>query len=110
MICAGGLLWAPYNFGNFWPIVPITWLSWIYVKKRYLAFWSKYNFVLAAAWMAGIAISAIVIFFALEIPGVEIDWWGNTTSFNGCEGAACRRLHIPKIGYFGSAPNTNSFT
>lgn len=37
----GGLNWAPYSFSYAWPAVPIAWLSWIYVRKRYLAFWSK---------------------------------------------------------------------
>lgn len=109
MICAGGLLWSPYNFANFWPVVIITCFSWLYIKKRYLAFWSKYNYVLAAAWMAGIAIAAIVIFFALEIPDVSIDWWGNNAPFEGCEGKACPRLEVPDIGYFGPAPGSGTF-
>lgn len=81
-------------------------ISWIYVKKRYLAFWSKYNFVLAAAWTSGIAIAALVIFFALEIPKVELVWWGNTVSSQGCEDTACVRLELPPKGYFGPEPGT----
>ncbi|KAL7421661.1 hypothetical protein Q5752_003430 [Cryptotrichosporon argae] len=106
MICAGALNWAPYNFMYFWPTVPLTLVSWVYVKRRYLAFWSKYNYVLAAAWSAGIAVAAVVIFFAVEIPGVELDWWGNDVSFQGCEDSACVRFEIPDIGYFGPAPGT----
>jgi hypothetical protein len=37
----GGINWAPYSFSYAWPGVPIAWLSWIYVRSRYLAFWSK---------------------------------------------------------------------
>nr|WVH01952.1 OPT oligopeptide transporter protein [Naematelia aurantialba] len=106
MICAGALQWSPYNFSYYWPTVMLTWVSWVYVKRRYLAFWSKYNYVLAAAWMAAIAIAAIVIFFALDIPGVELDWWGNDVSYLGCEGTACTRLPIPDSGYFGPDPGT----
>lgn len=110
MICAGGLLWSPFTFANFWPVVPLTCFSWLYIKPRYLAFWSKYNYVLAAAWMAGIALAAIVIFFALEIPNVQITWWGNTAPYEGCEGEmVCTRLPIPDIGYFGAAPGSGVF-
>jgi hypothetical protein len=38
---SGGAIWAPYNIGYMWPAVPVAWLSWIYVKRRWLAFWSK---------------------------------------------------------------------
>lgn len=37
----GALIWAPYNLSYTWPAVPIAWLSMIYLKKRFLAFWSK---------------------------------------------------------------------
>jgi len=102
----GGLIWAPFNFSYAWSSFIVTWVSWSYVKPRYLAFWAKYNYVLAAAFQAGIAISAIVIFFALQLPGVEIDWWGNDVVGLGCEGTTCPRLPIPDIGYFGPAPGT----
>ena len=39
----GGIIWAPYNFVNIWPAVPIAWLFNYYIKKRYLGWWSKYN-------------------------------------------------------------------
>ena len=106
MITVGGLYWAPYNISYLWPAVPLTWLSWNYVKPRYLAFWSKYNYVLAASWSTGIALSAIVIFFAIQMPEVEVSWWGNEVSYEGCEGTACRRLPIPDVGYFGPAPGS----
>nr|XP_031859239.1 OPT family small oligopeptide transporter [Kwoniella shandongensis]KAA5526311.1 OPT family small oligopeptide transporter [Kwoniella shandongensis] len=109
MICAGGLLWAPYNYANFLPAVYITCFSWLYIKKRYLAFWSKYNYVLAAAWMTAIALAAIVIFFGLQIPAIELDWWGNSAYAQGCEGVACPRLEVPEVGYFGPEPGSGTF-
>ncbi|OCF35910.1 hypothetical protein I316_02405 [Kwoniella heveanensis BCC8398] len=87
-----------------WPTVPVACISWLWAKKRHLAFWSKYNFVLAAAWQCGIAIAAVVIFFAVSIPAVEVNWWGNTVQYQGCEDVACRRLPIPDAGFFGPAP------
>ena len=111
MICAGGLLWSPYNFAYFWPVVPLTCFSWLYIKRRYLAFWAKYNYVLAASWMAAIALAAIVIFFALEIPngGEAIVWWGNEVSYTGCEDVACRRMEVPDVGYFGPEPGSGTY-
>lgn len=37
----GPLSFAPYSFSYIWPAVPFAWLSWIYVRSRHLAFWSK---------------------------------------------------------------------
>jgi hypothetical protein len=41
MICVGGLSWAPYNLMYMWPSVPLAAASWLWLKKRHLAFWSK---------------------------------------------------------------------
>ena len=40
-ILYGCINWAPYNVSYFWPAVPLGYLSMIYMKKRFLAFWSK---------------------------------------------------------------------
>ena len=37
----GAIAWAPYNVSYLWPGVPIGWLSMVYMKKRFLGFWSK---------------------------------------------------------------------
>jgi OPT family oligopeptide transporter len=85
----GGLGWAPYSFSYAWPAVPIAWMSWIYIRNRYLAFWSKYNFVLSASFSAGIAISGVIMLFTVQWLGISIEWWGNTRPYEGCEGSAC---------------------
>ncbi|KAK8430914.1 OPT oligopeptide transporter protein-domain-containing protein [Phyllosticta citricarpa] len=79
--------WALYNLSYYWPHVPIAWLSMVYLKTRFMGFWSKYNYVTSAALSAGVVISAIVIFFALQYPGVALpdSWWGNHVSCEGCE-------------------------
>lgn len=38
---SGPLNLAPYSFSYFWPAVPVAWFSWVYIRGRYLAFWSK---------------------------------------------------------------------
>ncbi|POR35147.1 Sexual differentiation process protein isp4 [Tolypocladium paradoxum] len=91
---AGMLDWAPYSFAYMWPNVPVAWLSWIYIRSRYLAFWSKYNFVLSASFNAGIAISGLIMLFSVQWVGIKIEWWGNTSQ--GCEATACTLLTLAK--------------
>lgn len=100
-IMYGGIVWAPYNMSYIWPSVPIAYLSWIYLKSRYVGLWSKYNFVLSAAWSCGIAISGVIIFFSLQYSEKTLDWWGNNVSEQGCEDDACTLKMVPPGGYFG---------
>jgi len=99
----GPLNWAPYNLTYVWPAVPLGYMSMVYMKQRYLAFWSKYNYIISASFSSGIAIAAVIIFFALQYNGTELVWWGNTVSFEGCEGTACRLLTLAKGEKFGPA-------
>lgn len=106
ILCSGTLGFAPWNLGYIWPAVPVAALSWLRVKARHLALWSKYNYVLAAALAAGVALSALVQFFALAVAGVQIEWWGNSVVRAGCEGEDCVRLTVGEGEYFGPAPGT----
>ena len=65
------------NYGS-WYIVNLIFNKIIY--KRFYGWWMKYNYVLAAALDSGLAISGIVIFFAVTYgPNVQFpNWWGNT--------------------------------
>ncbi|KAJ7101240.1 OPT-domain-containing protein [Mycena belliarum] len=101
VLLTGGLSWAPYNLANIWPAVPVAWVFNVYVKRRYVAWWSKYNYITTTAFSAAIAISAVVIFFAVEWPDVSIDWIGNTRSFDGCDGSGCTRLVLADGEHFG---------
>ena len=85
----GGVWWAPYSFSYAWPAVPIAWLSWIFVKNRWLGFWSKYNFVLSASFSAAVAIAGVIMLFSVQWAQIEVNWWGNIQPFKGCEGVAC---------------------
>ncbi|KAL2132735.1 hypothetical protein VTI74DRAFT_3445 [Chaetomium olivicolor] len=98
----GALSWAPYNLLYIWPAVPVAAFSWLYLKKRFLGLWSKYNFVTSAAFSCAIAISGIVIFFALQIEEINLDWWGNSVINKGCDGSGdCVRMVLPEGEYFG---------
>ena len=52
----GASRWAPYNLSYYWPHVPVAFVSMIYLKKRFLGLWSKYNYVTSAALSAGVDI------------------------------------------------------
>jgi len=95
VMMGGALSWAPYNLAYMWPAVPFAAFSWLYLKKRFLGLWSKYNFVTSAALSCAIAISGIVIFFALQINDIELPWWGNDVLSEGCDATGqCVRLKL----------------
>ncbi|KAH7100232.1 OPT oligopeptide transporter [Auriculariales sp. MPI-PUGE-AT-0066] len=103
VLFTGGLVWSPYGLGNVIPMLPVAWFFNVYVKRRYLAWWSKYNYITTSAFTCGIAISAIVCYFALNYSDIELDWVGNSKPFDdNCDALKCPRLKIdPAIGHFG---------
>jgi hypothetical protein len=49
-----------------------------YIRDRYRGWWANYNYILSAALDSGLALSTIVIFFALTMTKTEAPkWWGN---------------------------------
>ncbi|KAF5366690.1 hypothetical protein D9757_013582 [Collybiopsis confluens] len=85
----------PIFFGGVGAIPPasgINFTSWAavgfifnyYIRRFHLRWWMRYNYILSAALDGGVAIAAIVIFFALQIPrgGLPLRWWGNTVYEN----------------------------
>ncbi|KAJ7187516.1 hypothetical protein GGX14DRAFT_611339 [Mycena pura] len=57
--------------------------------------------ITTTAFSAVIAISEIVIFFAVQWSNINIDWTGNDLPFLGCDGEGCPLLPIPDSGTFG---------
>ncbi|KAI9728056.1 MAG: hypothetical protein M1834_007870 [Cirrosporium novae-zelandiae] len=83
-----------------WALVNIIFNYWI--KKRWRAWWSKYNYVLAAALDTGLALSGLVIFLCVSYPGGSMpDWWGNTVWQNTADGNSVAWKAIPENGTFG---------
>ncbi|KAK4173098.1 putative oligopeptide transporter [Triangularia setosa] len=102
VMMSGALVWAPYNLTYVWPAVPVAAFSWLYLKKRYLALWSKYNYVTSAAFSCGIAISGIVMFFALQLWDINLQWWGNDVMSTGCDSDGnCVLQTLAEGEYFG---------
>ncbi|RMZ48333.1 hypothetical protein AFCA_008519 [Aspergillus flavus] len=97
------------------PATGINYSSWAlvnfifnhFIKRRFFAWWTKYNYILAAALDTGLALSGIVIFFCISYPGAAFpDWWGNTVYQNTADADGVPYKPMPKIGYFGPANGT----
>lgn len=112
LIIGGMLIYAPYNLSYYTSGVYASFAFMVLIRKRYQAWWEKYNYVLSGALDAGVAFSSIIIFFAVQYNEKPLNWWGNTVSYQGIEGGGGQRAlynateHAPE-GYFG--PRKGSF-
>ena len=99
--------WGPYStMANYFPGVIVAYFFQVWVKTRYLAWWSKYNYILAVAFGSAIPIAALLIFGGISSTSagdVIGEWATNTIYSDNCDGSQCRRLKVdPEIGYFGA--------
>ncbi|KAG5368908.1 Oligopeptide transporter 2 [Yarrowia sp. C11] len=99
--------WAPYNLTYRVGGLYLALLFNGYIKGRYLAWWRKYAYVMEAAIVTGIALSAIIIFFSVQYNPKDLDWWGNNVTGAGYDGMGIPpNLPIPEDpGYFGPPPS-----
>lgn len=107
LIIQGIQHWAPSNLSYKTPGFILGFIFMYWLPRHRLAWWEKYNYVLSAAFTAGVAISALVMFFAVGYNPVSLTWWGNTVSSAGVDGSSVGILPIPDRGYFG--PEKGSF-
>lgn len=98
-------VYAPYNLSYVTPGVYLSLTFMWYIRKRYLAWFEKYNYVLSAGLDAGVAFSAVIIFFAVQYHSKKLNWWGNTVMSNGIEGGhgqkTLKDITDTARGYFG---------
>ncbi|KAK9452717.1 OPT oligopeptide transporter protein-domain-containing protein [Dipodascopsis uninucleata] len=109
IIALGGFLryGSTYNLSYYTPGFYMAFAFNYYIRRRYLAWWSKYNYILQSAITAGVAFCGILIFFALEYHPKLLVWWGNTVSSAGVDGKGVASLiKTPEDGYFGVANGT----
>lgn len=99
--------WAPSNLAYKTPGFILSYIFMYWLPRHRLAWWSKYNYVLSAALTAGLAVSALIMFFAVGYHPVSLKWWGNTVSTAGVDGKQVGWLPIPERGFFG--PEKGSF-
>ncbi|CAK7275017.1 hypothetical protein SEPCBS119000_006468 [Sporothrix epigloea] len=101
----GGLCLTPYNISYLWPAVPFAYISRIWIRTRYLAFWSRYNYVLSASLSSAIALAGVIIFFALDYHNIQPLWWGNKPAAYGCDDfGTCSLVKLAEGDYFGPGP------
>ena len=91
--------------------VPWTIVAFVFnyvIRRRHFSWWTKYNYILSAGLDSGVAISVIVIFFALQYPkggtigqDTIMTWWGNTVGSKTADAASAALLPIPASGTFG---------
>ncbi|KAK9449710.1 OPT oligopeptide transporter protein-domain-containing protein [Limtongia smithiae] len=93
---------SSYNLSYYTPGVEAGFLFMYYIRRRYLAWWTKYTYVLTSALSAGVAFSAILIFVSVQVTKTTLTWWGNTVSSSGVDGAKVGHLLTLGEGeYFG---------
>ncbi len=116
--------WAPSNLAYKTPGMILSLIFMYWLPHHRLAWWEKYNYVclaspsdsvlfpafclpavqlLSAALTCGVAVSALVLFFAVQYKNnVQLEWWGNTVSSAGVDGRGAAVLPLPTRGYFGT--------
>ncbi|TCD71650.1 hypothetical protein EIP91_007397 [Steccherinum ochraceum] len=98
----------PASAVNYVPWTIVGFIFNYFIRRRNFSWWTKYNYVLSAALDAGVAVSAILIFFCLEYPrngtigeNNLLQWWGNTVSFNNADGNALPLKSLADGEWFG---------
>lgn len=106
LIIQGIQHWAPSNLSYKTPGFILSFIFMYWLPRHRLAWWEKYNYVLSAALTAGVAVSALIIFFATGYTPRKLGWWGNEVSGRGVDGMGTAILGIPSRGYFGPEKGT----
>ncbi|EGG04813.1 putative oligopeptide transporter [Melampsora larici-populina 98AG31] len=99
LMIVGSWQFAPRNLAYVTPMLLLALFFQGYVKRKYTAWYEKYALTLTAGLSAGIAIFALIYFFAFQMNGQEYEWSGNTIFHTGCDGEACTLLEVPKEGF-----------
>ncbi|KAG0691921.1 OPT oligopeptide transporter [Suillus ampliporus] len=83
----------PATAVNYIPWAIVGFIFQYVIRRRHFSWWTKYNYVLAAALDSGLAVSIVLIFFCLQYPangkiGANniLTWWGNTVFLNTADG------------------------
>ena len=95
----------------------VSFIFMYYIKRRYGAWWEKYNYLIEAGFDVGVAVSGIIqtLVFAFSNggKGISINWWGNNVATQGQDYLSYTQnatlLPIPEVGYFGLSPDQYPF-
>ncbi|KAK6527554.1 hypothetical protein TWF694_004537 [Orbilia ellipsospora] len=103
--------WPIIFNGSTLPATPLNYFAWgivgfvfnYHIRKRYFAWWAKYNYLLSAGLDIGLAFCTLLIFLTLSLTHTKApNWWGNTVHQNTMDfkNTAIQKP-VPDIGYFG---------
>ncbi|KAK9452506.1 OPT oligopeptide transporter protein-domain-containing protein [Dipodascopsis uninucleata] len=97
----GTIFWgSTYNLTYYIPGVYLSFIFMYYIRRRYTAWWTKYNYILTSGLSAGVAFGGVIIFAALQYTQVNISWWGNSFYASGVDYARKASLKaIPPEGF-----------
>ncbi|KAK9319689.1 OPT oligopeptide transporter protein-domain-containing protein [Lipomyces orientalis] len=99
---SGSAIWGgTYNMSYFIPGLYCSFFFMYYIRRRYVAWWTKYNYILTSGLSAGVAFAGIVLFAALQVPGASVSWWGNNVYRSGVDYARTATLLHPPAGGYG---------
>ncbi|KAK9459711.1 OPT oligopeptide transporter protein-domain-containing protein [Lipomyces oligophaga] len=101
LICSGATFWGWTNNFTFYisGFYMATFMM-FFVRRRYTAWWSKYNYIVASGLTAGVAFSGIIIFLALQYTQTTLSWWGNDVITRGVDyGRNASLLPVPVDGF-----------
>ncbi|KAG9225680.1 hypothetical protein CCMSSC00406_0007537 [Pleurotus cornucopiae] len=108
VIFSGTGLIPPASAVNYVPWAIVGFIFQYIMRRRHFSWWTKYNYVLSAALDAGVAISAVLIFFILQYPAngtIGINniqtWWGNSVFLNTADAAGTPMLTVADGDFFG---------
>ncbi|KAK9464999.1 OPT oligopeptide transporter protein-domain-containing protein [Lipomyces arxii] len=91
-----------YNLAYYTPGLQFSFVFMYYIRRHYLAWWTKYNYVLTSALSAGVAFGAILIFATVQVTNVHLSWWGKSVSYSGLDGEGTSTLfEVAEGEYFG---------
>lgn len=101
VILGGMICYAPYSISFYLAGFYMNYLSHRLVKRKYPSWWDRYNYILSSALDSGVALAAVVIFFAVQFNNVELTWWGNTVWRTGYDGGQNQQsyLQVPSKGF-----------
>lgn len=104
LIIGGMLTYAPYNLTYMTGSMYLSFAFMYYIKNKYMGWWEKYTYVLSSSLTAGVAFSAIIIFFSVQYHPKDLNWWGNKVSYAGIDSAEKSLKSLAEGQIFGPSP------
>ena len=95
VIIGGFLDFAPYNLLYYTGGLYISYIFMYEIKRNYLLWWEKYNYILTSALSAGVAFSALLIFSRYNT--IHIHYYGGAISLENKDMKEVKDLPYGKI-------------